>query len=100
MLIWMDMAPSADSVDNNDICNQAGIQCNCTYIDGNVLLGIQSALTAAEATNSSSFAASNTKIAATSSNHKQVAVSALTSPSYARFRRFFRKVKHALCELM
>lgn len=96
------MAPSTDVTNNNDVWTQPAIQWNCSHIDGNVLLGIQSALTAAEGTNNSSasFTVSNTKIAATSSNHKQVTVSGLASPSYERFRRFFRKLKHALCELM
>lgn len=99
--VFMDgMAPRTDST-NNNVWTQPAIQWSCN-IDGNALFGIQTALTTVDGTNnsSSSFSVSSTKIAPTSSNQNQVAVSGLSSPSYTRFRRLFRKLKHALCELM
>lgn len=101
------MAPSTDVTNNNDVWAHSGIQWTCNRIDDNALLGIQSALSAIEVRNSNSpFTLSNTKIAPTSSTHRQVghsetdaaAAGLSSSPSYTRFRKFFRKLKHALCE--
>jgi hypothetical protein len=102
------MAPSTDVTNNNDVWAHPGIQWSCNRIDDNALLGIQSALSAIEVRNSSnsSFTLSNTKLAPTSSTHRRVdhsetdavAAGLSSSPSYTRFRKFFRKLKHALCE--
>lgn len=100
------MAPSTDVTNNNDVWAHPGIRWSCNRIDDNALLGIQSFLSAVEARNSSSsFTASSTKIARTSTRkqagHSEIDAAAAglsSSPSYSRFRKFFRKLKHALCE--
>jgi hypothetical protein len=101
------MAPSAD-VTNSDIWAHPGIHWSCNRIDNNALLGIKSTLTTIEgrSNTSSSFAVSSSKIAPNSSTQNQVdrsetdAAAGLSAPSYTRFQRFFRKLKHALCEFV
>jgi len=93
------MAPSTDVTSSRDVWAHPGIHWSCNRIDSNALLGIQSAMTIIEGTNNStsSFTASSTRIAP-AATHNQAAVTDPSSPSYARFRKLFQKLKRALCK--
>ncbi|PSN38179.1 hypothetical protein C0J52_15045 [Blattella germanica] len=102
------MAPSTDITNNNDIWADPGLHWGCNRVENNALLVFQNISTTSEIRNnsSSSFTVNNIKSDIASASDKQDVesekddntASGLSPPSYTRFRRFFRKLKHALCE--
>ncbi|XP_069695253.1 glycogen synthase kinase-3 beta-like isoform X2 [Periplaneta americana] len=80
------MAPSTDVTNSNEVWAHWGC-------DGSVTAG----------NGSTSLTASSTKVAPASAPNGEAAAAAATAgslspPSYTRFRKFFRKLKHALCK--